>query len=40
MKTCIRWAFILGAILLLAAPTRSQISGEIGTIKPGEVCAQ
>ena len=25
MKTCIRWTFIIGAILWAAAPTRSQI---------------
>ena len=27
MKTCVRWAFILRALLWFAAPTRSQVPG-------------
>jgi hypothetical protein len=33
VKTCIRWTFILSAILCLAAPTRSQSLGNAGTVE-------
>jgi hypothetical protein len=40
VKTCIRWAFIFGAILWFAAQTRSQSPFNTGSIVPGSECAQ
>jgi len=33
VKTCIRWTFIFGAILCLAAPTHTQSLGNAGTVE-------
>ena len=32
MRTCVRWTFIVSSMFFLAAPARSQSSGNAGTV--------